>query len=94
MIAVVAVSVLVAVGALGLVWHRSTHGVLVTRARREVVVTLHGEETFRGVLFDSDRDALVLRSAVAIGFGGDGNVAPVQGELVLLRSTVAYIQAT
>jgi hypothetical protein len=87
-IAVVAVSVLVAVGALGLVWHRSTHGVLVTRAR------LHGEETFRGVLFDSDRDALVLRSAVAIGFGGDGNVAPVQGELVLLRSTVAYIQAT
>lgn len=94
MIALAVVSVVVAVGAVALVWHRSTHGVLATRCRREVLVTLTGGETFRGVLFDADSDALVLRSAVAVGFGGDGNLAPVQGEVVLLRSTVAYVQAT
>lgn len=90
----VVVSVVVAVGALVLVWYRSTHGVLATRCRREVLVTLTSGETFRGVLFDADGDALVLRSAVAVGFGGEGNLAPVQGEVVLLRSTVAYMQAT
>ena len=90
---VAAVAVLVAMAAVGVTWHRSANGVLVTRSRREVLVTLAPGETFRGVLFESDGDAIVLRNAVGVGFGTDGALAPVQGELLLLRSTVAYMQA-
>ena len=90
---VAVVAVLVAMAAVGVTWHRSANGVLVTRSRREGLVTLATGETFRGVLFESDGDAIVLRNAVGVGFGTDGALAPVQGELLLLRSTVAYMQA-
>lgn len=62
--------------------------VLRARARKTVVVTLKSGATFKGVLTTSDRDALVLRSTVALGDA----VVPVDGELLVLRSEVDYIQ--
>lgn len=62
--------------------------VLRARARKPVVVTLKSGATFKGALLTSDRDALVLKSAQAIG----DTVVSVDGELVLLRSEVDYIQ--
>lgn len=62
--------------------------VLRARARKTVVVTLKSGATFKGALLTSDRDALVLKSAQAIG----DTVVSVDGELVLLRSEVDYIQ--
>lgn len=62
--------------------------VLRSRARKPVVVTLKSGATFRGALLTSDRDALVLKSAAAVG----EKTVPVDGELVLLRSEVDYIQ--
>lgn len=76
------------------IWWTSTHGELHARAKRAVVVTLVTGETFTGVLYASDRDCLILRNAEAIGFGNDPRNVPVEGEAVLLRSNVAYLQAT
>lgn len=76
------------------VWWASTHGLLHARGKRSVVVTLKTGEAFRGVLYASDRDCLVLREAEAIGYGPSAENVVVQGEAVLLRSNVAYLQAT
>lgn len=61
--------------------------------RKAVLVTLKTGEGFRGVLFDADRDALVLRNAGVVEANGSDRVAtPVDGELVILRHDVAYLQ--
>lgn len=75
-------------------WWRSTHGELHVRAKRRVIVTLLSGEAFTGILYASDRDCLVLREAEAIGYGSDARNVVVEGEAVLLRSNVAYLQAT
>jgi small nuclear ribonucleoprotein (snRNP)-like protein len=62
--------------------------VLAARAKRTVLVTLKSGASFRGVLTSSDRDLLVLKGAEAL----DGAV-PVDGELLLFRGDVDYIQA-
>ena len=62
--------------------------VLHRRALRTVVVTTKTGRAFRGCLHDSDRDALVLKSAEALG---DENVK-VDGELLLHRSDIDTIQ--
>lgn len=94
MIVAVIASTLIAAACLAWAWWHSTHGELHARAKRTVVVTLITGETFTGVLYSSDRDCLILRNAEAIGFGNDPRNVPVQGEAVLLRSNVAYLQAT
>lgn len=75
-------------------WWHSTHGALHARAKRTVIVTLKTGEAFRGVLYSSDRDCLVLRDAVAVAYGPNAENVVVEGEAVLLRSNVAYLQAT
>lgn len=62
--------------------------VLTARAHRPVVVSLLSGATFKGVLVDSDQQALVLKSVEALG----SEVVPVDGELVVLRSHVDYLQ--
>lgn len=63
--------------------------------RKSVLVTLKSGEAFRGVLFDADRDAMVLRSAhTIIGDGTDRLPVGIDGELVILRPDVAYMQFT
>lgn len=66
--------------------------VLRNRIRQTVIVTLKpaaGGGSFKGVLFDADREALVLRGAEVLG-GRD--TAPVDGELVVLMADVQYLQ--
>ena len=60
-----------------------------SRVRREVVVTLTSGPAFSGVLFDSDAVCCVLRDAV--GLNSDKPV-PVDGELLLRWSDIAYVQ--
>lgn len=73
-------------------WYQSTHGLLATRRRKRAVVTLKTGESFVGVLYSTDRDALVLRSAEALGIGENRSNVAVDGEVLILRSDVAYLQ--
>jgi small nuclear ribonucleoprotein (snRNP)-like protein len=77
----------------GLTWHRrSTAVLLAERARRQVIVTLKTDDAFRGLLHATDREALVLREAHALAFGAKKVNVIVEGEVLLLRNEVAYIQ--
>lgn len=91
---IVALTLLAAVaGGLGfLLWHRSTHGLLAERVRRRVLVTLKTGEAFSGVLYAADGDAVVLREAVAVAFGSRAENVPVEGEALILRRDIAYMQ--
>ena len=61
--------------------------------RRKVVVTLNTGEGFGGVLFSADSEAIVLRDAVLLdGNGTDRTASPVDGELLVLRPQIAYLQ--
>lgn len=66
--------------------------VLKSRSRRTVNVTLVSGSTFRGVLFEYDGRALVLRNAEALGVGEDRRSVQVDGEMVLLWEHVTYLQ--
>lgn len=61
------------------------------RVRAKVLVTLKSGDGFEGVLWEADRQALVLRGASMVGLAGDPPVA-VDGEVVVLLVDVAYIQ--
>lgn len=72
----------------------ATHSttLLAARCRRKVLVTLKSEDAFAGVLYATDREALVLREAEALAYGARKTNVPVEGELVVLRADVAYLQ--
>jgi small nuclear ribonucleoprotein (snRNP)-like protein len=93
---IVVLSMLVAVAACGAAglyaWRSSRSGLLVERTRRRVLVTLKSGEAFSGVLFAVDREAIVLREAVAVGYGQRSENVPVEGEALILRSDIAYMQ--
>lgn len=85
---------LVAVAALAAlhVRDRTSAGLLMDRQRRQVIVTLKSGAAFRGVLYATDREALVLREAQALAYGAQKQNVPVEGEALLLRPDVDYIQ--
>lgn len=60
-----------------------------TMARRRVVVNLLNGQAFQGILWDQRGPLLVLRNAVMIVPGGHH---PVDGEVVVERSQVSFIQ--
>lgn len=60
--------------------------------RYTVVASLKTGSAFRGVLFDVDGRSLVLRSAEALTGEGDRVPIPVDGELVLARAEVEFLQ--
>ncbi len=62
------------------------------RLKKRAVVTLLSGQAFSGVLYGFDREALVLRQAEALGVGENGSNLIVDGEVVLLRSGVDYLQ--
>jgi small nuclear ribonucleoprotein (snRNP)-like protein len=66
--------------------------VLRSRLRRKVIVTLKTGDAFQGLLFEADRQALVLREAVGVGAGPAGAHVGVDGELLILLADVAYLQ--
>lgn len=59
------------------------------RARRTAVVTCKSGAVFRGVLYQSDRQAVVLRNAETLA--GDATVV-VDGEALVLTADIDYIQ--
>lgn len=71
-------------------WWRPT--VLERRLRSRVIVTLHSDESFAGVLVEADSQAWVLREATAVGAGERGADVIVDGEIVVLTENVAFAQ--
>jgi len=65
--------------------------VLKQRLRATVIITLKGGSSFRGVLYDYDPDAVVLRNVTHLADGAD-SPTPVDGELVVLIADVLFIQ--
>ena len=65
--------------------------VLKTRLHYRVIVTLKSGAAFQGVLWEQDRQALVLRDASALP-GSNQQPVPVDGELVVLLADVDYLQ--
>lgn len=61
------------------------------RLHYRVIVTLKDGTTFVGVLWETDRQALVLRDAEAVQ-GASGRNVGVDGELLVLWADVNYIQ--
>lgn len=66
--------------------------VLRSLVRRGCIVTLKSGEAFRGVLWARDAHVFVLRNAEALGIGEERRAVPVDGEVVILRPDVAYLQ--
>ena len=65
--------------------------VIKKRLHYRVVVTLKSGAAFHGVLWETDRQALVLRDAEAVPGGTQAPVG-VDGELLLLWADVDFIQ--
>lgn len=66
--------------------------VLSSRFRERVVVTTKTGESFAGILYSTDRHALVLRQAAAVAAGENRTDLPLDGELIILLPDVAFIQ--
>lgn len=84
--------VVLAVGVAAVAAWRSRSGLLAGRQRRQIIVTLKTGAAFRGVLYATDREALVLREALALAYGAQKATVPVEGELLVLRADVDYVQ--
>lgn len=66
--------------------------VLKSRLRRRVLVSTKTGDAFRGIWFDGDREAIVLRDAEHIQPNTDKQFVPADGEIVILMADVAYMQ--
>lgn len=64
--------------------------ILDERLLETVVVTLKSGTSFRGALYAEDSGAVVLCRAEQIG--SDGVRVPADGEIVLLRESVDFVQ--
>jgi len=60
--------------------------------RHRAIVTLKTGDSFSGVLFDADSEAIILREAEALGAGEKRTNLVVDGEVLILREDLAYIQ--
>lgn len=86
----VAVAVCLCALLLAAVWtveRRRSDRCLTCRLRESVIVTLNSGATFSGVLLDADVSTLILTRAVLAA-----EDVPVDGELLLRWSEVAYVQ--
>lgn len=63
-----------------------------SRLHDQVLVTLKDGAAFSAILFDEDGKVLVLRNAEAVGAGENKTNLPLDGEVLVLLSDVAYIQ--
>lgn len=58
--------------------------------RHQVVVTLADGTAFEGVLYDTDATSVLLKNAAALGRGGERT--PADGDVILPRNHIAYLQ--
>lgn len=66
--------------------------VLRRRESHRLIVTLKTGESFDGVLWAHDKQAIVLRNASAAAMGENGSALPLDGELIVLLADVRYVQ--
>lgn len=62
------------------------------RLRHRVVITLKDGQAFDGVLYAADSEAVVLRNAEGVAMGEKRTNLPVDGEVLILRADIAYLQ--
>lgn len=62
------------------------------RLCHKVVVTLKSGSAFSGVLFKVDDRAVILRDTQALGAALNGDHVVVDGELVLFRTDIDFLQ--
>lgn len=60
--------------------------------RKAVLCSLKSGTAIRGIAFAADADCVVLRDCVIVEEGGDRVPIPVDGEIVVLRPDIAYLQ--
>lgn len=86
----VAAAVVVAVGlVLAALLIQAPERLLRSSTRRRCLVQCKDGRGFSGVLWAADRGCLVLKQAVMVG---DDGTAAVDGEVLILRDDVAFIQ--
>lgn len=73
----------------GLAWWWRPEMIVRRLLRRSCVLTLHDGQSFAGLLWAADRRVVVLRNARLMAAG---NEVPVDGELVVERSEIAFMQ--
>lgn len=71
---------------------REPPDILTTRTHAKVIVTLKSGSAFRGVLREQDARAFVLVNADGLGVGERGTDVGVDGELLILREEIDYVQ--
>jgi hypothetical protein len=91
---IVLAAVILAVAVIGaaLLMGRPRDRLLRERLCDKVVVTLKTGPSFSGVLFKVDDRALILRGTQALGAAHNGDHLAVDGELVLFRTDIEYLQ--
>lgn len=87
--AVAVAALFAAAVALATGWGRSS---LKTLERRRAIVTVKTGEAFAGVLYAVDRESLRLRNAELVAVTDKRAHLPVDGEVLILRADVAYLQ--
>lgn len=63
---------------------------LAERLRERYVVTLESGETFDGLLVDVDERTVVMQDTSALG--REGQAVPVDGQVILQRASISYLQ--
>lgn len=63
-----------------------------TLTRRQVIVSLITDKAFKGILWAKRGPLLVLRNAAILAEDGPEGGVPVDGEVVIERSLVEFIQ--
>jgi hypothetical protein len=66
--------------------------VLRSRLREQFLVTTKDGAAFSGILYTADDKCLALRNAEAVGAGENKTNLPLDGEIILLLSDVAFLQ--
>lgn len=66
--------------------------ILRRRHLKRIIVTLKSGNAFAGVLWQHDRDALVLLHGVALKAGPNKEDVAADGETILFRSEIDYVQ--
>jgi hypothetical protein len=91
---IVLAAVVLAVGmvAAGLLMSRGRDRLLRERLCDKVVITLKTGPSFSGVLFKVDDRAVILRDTQALGAAHNGDHLAVDGELVLFRTDIEFLQ--
>jgi small nuclear ribonucleoprotein (snRNP)-like protein len=66
--------------------------IIKSRLREKFLVTTKDGASFSGILYAADDKALVLRQAEALAAAEDKSNVPLDGEVIVLLSDVAFMQ--